>query len=77
MSIQHPNVRKWLVGISQEDSDPHHFGPYTERKARELAEGFNARIEAGVFEDEGWIHAGAFPIRNPQSVKAMLAEYGK
>lgn len=71
------NVRRWTVSISMEETDPLVFGPYTQRKARELADGFNEQIERGVFEDEGWIHASATPIRNPQSVTAMLAEFGK
>lgn len=71
------NVRRWIVSVSQEDTDPYAFGPYTERKARELADAFNEQIECGLFDGEGWIHAGAYPIRNPQSITRLLAEYGK
>lgn len=71
------NVRSWVVNIAQDDDDALYFGPYTRRKARELADAFNVQIERGVFEGEGWIHAGAMPIRNPQSVTAMLAEFSK
>lgn len=71
------NVRRWIVNVAQEEDDPLVFGPYTERKARELSEAFNEQIERGVFEGEGWTYSTAMPIRNPQSVSAMLSEFGK
>jgi hypothetical protein len=72
-------VRCYIVSVSMEDDDPIVFGPYTKRKAHELADTFNARVEAGLFTDRefGWIHAGAQRIDNPQSVKGMLHEFGK
>lgn len=70
-------VRKYVVSISSENDDPLIFGPYTKRKAHELSAAFNEQIERGVFEGEGWIHSGAYPIRNPQTVRAMLIDFGK
>lgn len=70
-------VRRWVVSIKTENDDPLIFGPYTERKARELSDGFVEKIEAGVFEGEGWLHSTATPIRNPQTVNQILHEFGK
>jgi len=70
-------VRRWVVNVAMEEDDPLVFGPYTERKARALCEGFVEQIERGAFEDYGWMHATAYPIKNPQSVTAMLAVFGE
>ena len=75
--IAHPNIRNWVVSISTDEDNPAVFGPYTRRKAEELADGFNTRI--GGTEVEGqytFILAGAHPIRNPQSVRALRTEMG-
>lgn len=73
------NVRAFVVNVSMEDDDPLIFGPYTRRKAFELADKFNEKIEAGAFDDRafGWIHATAMRIDNPASVRGMLREFGK
>lgn len=71
-------VRRYVVSISQEDAGTDHiYGPYTKRKARELSAAFNEQIERGTFEGEGYIYSTAEPIQNPQSVTAMLVEFGK
>ncbi len=69
----HPNVRNYTVSVSSEDEDPFIFGPYTERRARELADLFNQRIDR---EQHGWIHATALRIANP-GIRDMLREFGQ
>lgn len=72
------NVRAFVVNVAMEDDDPLIFGPYTLRKASELADKFNERVDAGDFEEShGWIHATAKRIDNPQSLRGMLREFGK
>jgi len=70
-------VRRWVVSVSLEEDNPAVFGPYTERKARALVEGFNEQIERGTFEGYGWLHATTYPIQNPQSVTALVGEFGE
>ena len=48
------NVRCFVVNISTDEDDPMIFGPYTRRKAEELAAKFNERIDKDNF---GWIYA--------------------
>lgn len=71
------NVRCYTLNIANETDDPMIFGPYTERRARALAEQFNNQIEAGTFEGEGWMHATAMRIWNPTKIRDVLAEFGK
>ena len=76
--IDHPNVRDHLVHVrTDEEESPQVFGPYTRRKAEELAAGFNARIEGNEVEGAyTFIHATAFRVPNPQSVAALRREMG-
>jgi len=68
------NVRNYVVAVNTENDDPLVFGPYTQRKARELEKQFNDRIDK---DQHGWINASAYPIQNPQTVKQMLREFGQ
>lgn len=69
-------VRCFVLHVSMSDDDPMIFGPYTERKARELADAFNARIEDGDFATFEWIHATAKRIANPARLRDVLREFG-
>lgn len=57
-------MSRWIVSVSSENDDPLVFGPYSRKKAEELAEKFNASVEARS-EDESlgaWMWATAYPI---------------
>lgn len=68
------NVRCYVVSVSTDLDNPLIFGPYTRRKAKHLAEAFNASINE---DDFGWIHATAMRIANPPSVRQLLHEFGQ
>lgn len=80
----------WVVSISSETEDPLIFGPYTETRARELAEKIEARIQRDQEENEvsydeetetysggdsGYIAANAYPLDNP-GIRAICDELG-
>lgn len=58
--------RNWIVSLSQEMDNPFIMGPYTERRAQQVAEAINKRNERRSDEDKlgDFLYASAYPIRN-------------
>lgn len=66
--------RNWVVGIAINDTDDAIYGPYTERRARELA-GQAERAFERVGRDD-IISINAYPIQ-PYNVTEILDDFGE
>lgn len=69
------SLRNWVVSTNTELNDPLIFGPYSERRARQIAMAINrhaARRTADEQEND-WLHATAYPLRNPGPRDAVRA----
>lgn len=67
---------KWIVSITSEHDDPLIAGPYSEKKAKEIVEKFNATIDSLTDEDRlgNFLYAGCYPI-SPKTITELRREF--
>lgn len=57
----------WVVSISIEDDNPSVYGPYSERRAKQIKESFNRREDKRSDDERAgnFLYASAYPLINP------------
>lgn len=66
--------RNWVVGITVEDTDEAIYGPYSERRARQLAAQTDRAFDRAGRDDI--IAVIAYPIQ-PYNVTEILNDFGE